>query len=381
MSEGPVRRGARGLLPILLVTLLALLAPGCRVMEEGTDDVAPPVDAGPSRTKPAKPSGRRPGVVNIETEQTLNGTRAAGTGIVLTPAGLVLTNNHVIQGATAIKGTDTDNRRTYTAQVVGYDRTGDIAVISLTGATRLKAARFASASSVHVGDAVTAVGNAGGKGGTPTVVTGEVTALDQSVTARDDSNGTSERLTGLIETSAPIKPGDSGGPLLDSTGKVIGINTAASAGFSVKGAERKKDHRGYAIPSDRALEIARQIQRGEASSTVHIGRTAMLGVKVRSNGGSPGALVTELVPGSPAATAGIPVGAAIVTLGGSAVDTPAALTALMLSHHPGRSSASNGRRATAAGRGRPSAWRKARRSRTGYRATVERSNDHEDVAL
>lgn len=86
VSEGPVRRGARGLLPILLVTLLALLAPGCRVMEEGTDDVAPPVDAGPSRTKPAKPSGRRPGVVNIETEQTLNGTRAAGTGIVLTPA-------------------------------------------------------------------------------------------------------------------------------------------------------------------------------------------------------------------------------------------------------------------------------------------------------
>lgn len=70
VSEGPVRRGARGLLPILLVTLLALLAPGCRVMEEGTDDVAPPVDAGPSRTKPAKPSGRRPGVVNIETEQT-----------------------------------------------------------------------------------------------------------------------------------------------------------------------------------------------------------------------------------------------------------------------------------------------------------------------
>ncbi|TDD79838.1 trypsin-like serine protease [Actinomadura darangshiensis] len=336
MREHPVRRGARTAIPLLLAVLTAFLVPGCRVMETSEPPDVPPA-ATASHTKPAKPSGRRPGVVNIETEQTLNGTRAAGTGIVLSPAGLVLTNNHVIQGATEIKGTDTDNRRTYTAQVVGYDRTGDIAVLSLSGASRLKAAVFTAAASVAVGDTVTAVGNAGGKGGTPAVVTGKVTALEQTVTARDDSNGTSERLTGLIETSAPIKPGDSGGPLLDSTGKVIGINTAASAGFAVKGAEPDKDHRGYAIPSDRALEIARQIQRGEASSTVHIGRTAMLGVKVRSNGRSPGALVAEIVPGTPAAAAGIPVGAAIVTFGQDAVDSPSTLTALMLARHPGDS--------------------------------------------
>ncbi|NKZ06057.1 serine protease [Actinomadura latina] len=316
--------------------LPALLVPGCRVMESGgPEDIPPPVKT--TAAEQAKPSGRKPGVVNIETEQDLNGTRAAGTGIVLTRTGLVLTNNHVIKGATAIRGTDTDDRRDYPAEVVGYDRAGDIAVIRLTGATGLKIAAFASASGVGVGDVVTAVGNAGGKGGTPAVVTGRVTGLEQSVTARDDSSGTSERLTGLIETNAPIKPGDSGGPLLNTDGKVIGINTAASAGVSTKGTKGNKDHRGYAIPSDRALEIARQIQRGESSSTVHIGPTAMLGVKVRSNGRSPGALVAEVVPGTPAEAAGIPVGAAIVAFGEDAVDSPSTLTSLMHARHPGDS--------------------------------------------
>lgn len=334
MSDHRVRRGVRAAIPMLLAALLALLVPGCRVMESGgPEDVPPPVRT--TEAEKAEPSGRKPGVVNIETEQELNGTRAAGTGIVLTPTGLVLTNNHVIKGATAITGTDTDNRRTYPAEVVGYDRAGDIAVVRLTGAARLKTAAFASASGVNVGDVVTAVGNAGGKGGAPTVVTGRVTALDQAVTARDDSSGTSERLTGLIETNAPIKPGDSGGPLLDTAGKVIGVNTAASAGTSAKGTQEKKNHRGYAIPSDRALEIARQIQRGEASSTVHIGPTAMLGVKVRSNGRSPGALVAEVVPGSPAEAARIPAGAAIVAFGDDAVDSPSALTTLMHYRHPG----------------------------------------------
>lgn len=328
-----MRRGARTAIPILLITLLSLLVPGCR-LTDGAGAGDPPRVTG-TAAEQAKPSGRKPGVVNIETEQSLNGTRAAGTGIVLDPSGLVLTNNHVIQGATRINGTDTDNRRTYTARVVGYDRAGDIAVIRLTGASRLKAAVFASAARVAVGDPVTAVGNAGGKGGSPTVVTGRVTALEQSVTARDDTNGTSERLSGLIETNAPIKPGDSGGPLLNTAGKVIGINTAASAGLTVDGSKPAEDHRGYAIPSDRALSVARQIQRGESSSTVHIGPTAMLGVKVRAGGGTPGAVVAEVVAGSPAETAGVPVGAAIVSFGGQAVDSPGTLTGLVLARRPG----------------------------------------------
>src|SRR5690606_15953503 len=211
VNERTLRRGVRAAMALFLVTLLSLLVPGCRIVQgPPAEDVPPPVTATPEK-KTAKPSGRRPGVVNIETEQNLRGTRAAGTGVVLTATGLVLTNNHVIRGATKIQGTDTDNRRTYTARVVGYDRAGDIAVIRLEGATRLKAAAFASASGVEIGDPVTAVGNAGGEGGRPRVVTGRVTALEQSVTARDDSSGTTERLTGLIETDAPIEPGDSGG--------------------------------------------------------------------------------------------------------------------------------------------------------------------------
>ena len=331
MGEHTVRPWARTTILILLLALLSLLAPGCRTLENaGPRDAPAPVTT--AVTQQAKPSGRRPGVVNIETEQSLDGTRAAGTGIVLDPSGLVLTNNHVIQGATTIKGTDTDNHRTYTAQVVGYDRGGDIAVIRLGGATRLMPAAFASARDVVTGDPVTAVGNAGGKGGTPTVVTGKVTAVDQSVTARDDTNGTSERLTGLIETDAPIKPGDSGGPLLNTRGGVIGVNTAASSGFTM---DRRQEHRGYAIPSDRALEVARRIQRGEASDTVHIGPTALLGVKVRANGRSSGAVVAEVVPGTPAYAAGVPVGAIILAVNGTPIDSPTALTAQMLAHHPG----------------------------------------------
>jgi S1-C subfamily serine protease len=327
-------RGLRAAIPMLLVALLLLVAPGCQALDGGAgpEDVPPPV-----KTPVAKhetPSGRRPGVVNIDTEQGLNSTRAAGTGIVMDPSGLVLTNNHVIQGATTIKGTDTDDRRSYTAQIVGYDRQSDVAVIRLYGASGLKAAVFGDPSSVGVGDPVTAVGNAGGKGGTPTVVTGKVTSLDQTVTARDDSDGTSERLTGMIETSAPIRPGDSGGPLLNTRGRVIGINTAASASFTVGKSKPKGTHRGYAIPSDRALAIARQIARGQASATVHIGRTAMLGVKVRS-GDTQGAQVVEVVPGTPADEAGVPVGATIISLGGATVDSPTTLTGLMLAHHPG----------------------------------------------
>ncbi|WP_308166165.1 MULTISPECIES: trypsin-like peptidase domain-containing protein [Actinomadura] len=328
MSEIPERRGVRAAALAVLAALAALLAPACRAAED--PEVTPPVAA--TSTRHAAPSGRRPGVVNIDTEQGLNSTSAAGTGLVLDQSGFVLTNNHVIQGATSIKGTDTDDHRTYTARVVGYDKAGDIAVIRLDGASGLKAAVFGDASRVRVGDPVTAVGNAGGRGGNPSVVTGLVTSLGQSVTARDESDGTSERLTGLIETSAPIRPGDSGGPLLDTGGTVIGINTAAAGGAELK---QKGAHRGYAIPAGRALEIARQIQRGQASETVHIGPTALLGVKVRGTGAEQGALVAEVVPGTPAETAGVPVGVTIVALGGRRVESATALTDLMLAHHPG----------------------------------------------
>jgi S1-C subfamily serine protease len=291
-------------------------------------------------TRPRKPSGRKPGVVNLEAEQGYRNTLAAGTGIVIHPSGLVLTNNHVVQGATTLRGTDTDNRRVYTARVLGYDRSGDIALIRLVGASRLKTARF-GAPEPAIGDIVTGVGNAGGKGGTPTAVTGEVTALEQSIVASDEVNGASERLAGLIETDAAIRPGDSGGPLLNTSGQVIGMNTAASAGFQRKQrGNTQSGHRGYAIPAARALAVARRIQRGETSATVHIGGTAMLGVEVRpavapSGARANGAAISGLLPGTPAETAGLRVGTTIVSLDDQLIDSPVRLTDLLLTHHPG----------------------------------------------
>ncbi|MBO2453690.1 trypsin-like peptidase domain-containing protein [Actinomadura barringtoniae] len=335
MNEG--RQGcASGLVVVAAAVALAvfLLRP---LLDHGTEDVQAAPQPTVTQTKPGKPSGRRPGVVNIDTEQGFRMIRAAGTGIVLDASGLVLTNNHVIQGATSIKGTDTDNHRTYTARVIGYDKSGDIALIKLATSTRLKTAVIGDSTKVSEGDLVTAVGNAGGKGGNPTVVTGAVTALEQEITASDSTDGSSERLTGLIETNAPIQPGDSGGPLLNTSGQVIGMNTAASSGFRMN---HTGGHRGYAITSARAIEVVRQIQRGQTTATIHIGPTAMLGVQVRtpttkSGGRANGAYIASTLSGTPAETAGLRPGTTIIALDDQPVDSPGTLTDLLLRHRPG----------------------------------------------
>ena len=159
---------------------------------------------------------------------------------MLSSNGVVLTNNHVINGATAIKVTDIGNGKTYTATVVGYDASHDVAVIQLQGASGLTTASLGNSSTVQTGDNVTALGNAEGKGGTPSVASGTVTALNQSITASDELSGVSEQLTGLIETNAPIQPGDSGGSLVNSYGQVIGMDTAASSSDQSPGPVRDR---------------------------------------------------------------------------------------------------------------------------------------------
>jgi S1-C subfamily serine protease len=228
-----------------------------------------------------------PALVDVVATEGDQGAVAAGTGIVLTSDGTVLTNNHVIRGATSIKVTDVGNGRTYTAKVVGYDATKDVAVIQLQNASGLTTASLGDSSSVQTGDSVTALGNAGGKGGTPSVATGTVTALNQSITASDEGSGVnSEQLTGLIETNADIQPGDSGGALVNSYGQVVGMNTAASSGAQVQSDSNQAAVQAFAIPIDNAETIAKQIDAGEGSSTVHIGATAFLGIE--SDGSSSG---------------------------------------------------------------------------------------------
>ena len=150
--------------------------------------------------------------------------------MVVSKDGEVLTNAHVISGATTITVTVVTTGKTYTAKVLGSDTTRDIALLKLENASNLDTVALGDSSSVQTGDAITAVGNAGGVGGEPSVSPGQVTALDQSITVNDASNGDQGQLSELIQTDAGLQPGDSGGPMYDANGKVIGINTAADAG-------------------------------------------------------------------------------------------------------------------------------------------------------
>ncbi|HSS90208.1 MAG TPA: trypsin-like peptidase domain-containing protein [Streptosporangiaceae bacterium] len=228
-----------------------------------------------------------PGLVDVVTTLGYQSGKAAGTGMVLTSTGEVLTNNHVIDGATSIKATDIGNGRTYTAKVVGYDKTHDVAVLQLQNASGLQTVTLSSAGA-QSGQNVVALGNALGKGGTPSVVSGRITGLGQSITASDQGAGDSEQLTGMISHNAPIQPGDSGGPLVNTEGEVIGMNTAASdsspSSSPSQSSQAQTATQAFAIPIARASSIAGQIEAGTPSSTVHIGATAFLGVETSPSG-------------------------------------------------------------------------------------------------
>jgi S1-C subfamily serine protease len=273
-----------------------------------------------------------PDLVDINTALSYEHGEAAGTGIVLTSNGVILTNNHVIAGATSVSVTDVGNGRTYPGTVVGYDRIHDIAVVQLQGASGLQTASIGNSGKVSVGDEVIGMGNAGGAGGTPSSAAGTVTALNQSITADDESNGTSEQLTGLIQTNANIQPGDSGGALVNASGEVIGIDTAASSSFQF---ENPNNDQGFAIPINQALSIAGQIRSGQASDDVHIGPTAFLGVLVNTTGSNSGATLSSVVSGGPAANAGLAGGDTITTVGGKTVSSPANLTTIISRYSPG----------------------------------------------
>ncbi len=215
-----------------------------------------------------------PALVDVNTVLSYQSAQGAGTGIVVTSNGEIVTNNHVIDGATDISVTDIGNGKTYNAAVVGYDSTHDIAVLQLQGASGLKTATLGDSSKAAVGESVVAIGNAGGTGGTPSNAGGSVVALNQSITASDSLDGASEQLSGLIQVNAGIQPGDSGGSLVNTAGQVIGIDTA----FSRSSPLQSSGTEGFAIPIDQALAVAQQIESGQQSTTAHLGSTAFLGV-------------------------------------------------------------------------------------------------------
>jgi len=272
-----------------------------------------------------------PAIVDITSRLGYQRAVAAGTGMVISADGDVLTNNHVIEGATSITATSVTSGDSYTATVLGTDPTEDVAVIHLARAQGLTPITVGDSSHVTIGAAVVALGNAGGAGGAPAVATGFVTALDRQITATD-SNGTNpQHLTGLIETDAPIRPGDSGGPLADTHAHVIGMDTAASAGSQFGGGAS----RGFAIPIQHALAIAHQIEAGQGSSTVHIGPRGMIGVSVTALTTGPGATVDSVTADSPADRAGIRAGDVITAVDGSPVRTSDDLGKLIKAHGAG----------------------------------------------
>jgi S1-C subfamily serine protease len=275
------------------------------------------------------------GVVVVDTTQSYAGGSAAGTGIVLTSSGEVLTNNHVIQGATSVEVVVPGTAHHYSAKVVGYSKSADVAVIQLNGASNLKTASLGDSSQVTTGQAVKALGNAGGTGSL-TPASGTVTGLARSITVSDDQGGTA-RLTGLIETNAALQPGDSGGPLLNSKGQVIGMDTAASTGFTFRSAAASDS---YAIPINTARAVAKQIESGNATAAVHIGPTAFLGVEIASSVGFGGAApaggpIAGTVAGGPAASAGLTAGDVITAINGHTVSSPSTITSLILTKKPG----------------------------------------------
>jgi S1-C subfamily serine protease len=315
-----------------------------------------------------------PALVDVTSTLGYQEATAKGTGIVLSSDGLILTNNHVINGATSITVTDIGNGKTYKATVVGYDESHDIAVLRAASASGLTVASFGNSSTTAVGNTVVALGNAEGLDGTPAVAPGTVVALNQSITASDESSGTSEQLTGLIESNAGIEPGDSGGPLVNDHGQIIGVDTAAETGYQFSGnggnvggngggnggfepsggassglepsggassgsGSTGSTTQGYTIPINNALSIAKQIEAGDGAGSVHIGATAFIGIAIDSTesgeGSTAGVEIAGTNPGSPAASVGLAQGDVITSVAGTAVGSDTSIEQVLEGYHPG----------------------------------------------
>ena len=308
-----------------------------------------------------------PGIVDVNANLQYLDETAEGTGFVINAAaGLVLTNNHVIDGATSVTVTPVASGHSYQAKILGYDRSDDVALLQLPDATGLKAVTIGDSSHVTVGTPVLAIGNEAGQGGSPTVAPGVISSLDRTIKASDSSSGLIETLFGMLQTNADIRPGDSGGPLANAAGQVIGIDTAAG-GATV--------YSGYAIPIKQALSIANRIAAGRGSPAIQIGRPGFLGALVPDSGSTnprlqasqqqrqagsvsssrsscitgtattvpasiaparSGALVDGILCGTVAASAGLFAGDVITSIGGRAVATPGSLTAILNRYRPGR---------------------------------------------
>lgn len=261
------------------------------------------------------------GIVEI-TSTLANGT-GAGTGLVLDQDGTIVTNHHVVEGATSLEVTDVSTGRTYQARYVGGDAVADVAVIQLEDASGLTPVDL-SGDAAQVGDTITSVGDAGGDGGALTAAPGTVSALGQDITVQA-TDGSSAELTDLIRMDAYVVPGDSGGAVLDGDGEVVGMNVAASSG--------SRQVTGYAIPIATVSSIVDRIEAGDEGGDVELGYHGYLGVGLATSASTP--LVAQVIDGTAAQDAGITAGDTITAVDGTSVRTAQALQEAVAAHDAG----------------------------------------------
>jgi S1-C subfamily serine protease len=369
----PKRKRARGLLIYTSVAALAAVAgvgTTLFVRNVTADPVLPVVTPTAAMHDGVVYREVEPGVVDVSADLQYFNETAEGTGFVINAAdGLILTNNHVIDGATSVTVTPVMTGKSYQATVVGYDLPDDIAVLQVKGAKGLRAVTTGDSADLAVGTDVIALGNEAGQGGAPASAPGVISSMGRSIVASDQSSGLTETLHGMLQTSADIRPGDSGGPLANALGQVVGINTAAGAGGPGMA------FAGYAIPINTAMTIATQIAGEHANPSIQLGLPAFLGVLLpdskstspeqeadtgtqsanRSSGescltqdagndtatpariapASSGALVDGVVCGTPAAEAGLEAGDVITSFAGHSVPSAAALSSTLTHDRPG----------------------------------------------
>ncbi|MBF0660553.1 trypsin-like peptidase domain-containing protein [Rhodococcus sp. (in: high G+C Gram-positive bacteria)] len=330
-----MRRRGGSVLVVAFAAATSLLASAPEAVEIALPPPPPPIPAPPpTPLAPDELAARTvPVVVTIDASRGWTGT--SGTGIVLTPDGTVLTNHHVVSGATDITAVSAATGLIYDVDVIGYDSARDIAVLQLGTANGLPAAPVADALP-PAGTPVTAFGNADG-GGVVIAAPGTVIAADRSVMVRDSTEGSRKRLTGMLQTDTPIRPGDSGGPLVDHYGAVVGVNTAGAI-------EREQQEpsesapEAYAVPIAEALAVVEQVRTGVGTDTVHVGPTPRLGLGVttaRADGADRGAEVLWVSFDTPAYRAGLEAGDVVVSFGGDTVSSTTDLEQRLRTRKPG----------------------------------------------
>ena len=266
-----------------------------------------------------------------------------GTGMIITPNGEVITNNHVISGATTITVTLFGKTTSMPATLVDADPTNDVALLQITGASNLPTVNYGNSDNVQVGDAVVAIGNALGlQAGSPTVTQGIISAKGRTVHASSSSGGRTETLTNMFQTDAAINPGNSGGPLVDSSGKVIGMNTAVAADST---GTTQAQNIGFAIPSGKIEQLLpalrnKSISNNQASGTAYLGVSLeTLTPQLRSQYNfvpTQGAVVLQVQSGSPADAAGLQQGDVIISYDGKPVTSADQLAAAVQGDKPGK---------------------------------------------